>query len=137
MEKLSQLDYRLSSVFYWARRRANTAATPVYTYIFQPAIPWPEHPEFGAFHSSDLVYAFNNPKKLDRPWTEDDRRVADEVSSYWVNFVKTGNPNGAGLPHWTPFNADDPVTMSLGTNPGPRPIAVKERLNFYRDLFER
>ena len=96
--KRAQQEYRMASVFYWAMRRAKTAKTPVYTYIFEQPIPWPQHPEFGVFHSSDLVYAFNNLKKLDRPWTDDDRHVADRVSSYWVNFVKTGNPNGEASP---------------------------------------
>jgi len=137
MEKLAQIEYRLSSVFYWAKRRAKTARTSVYTYFFEQAIPWPEHPEFGAFHSSDLVYEFNNLNKLQRPWSLADRRIADEVSSYWVNFVKTGNPNGGNLPDWAPFNPDKPSTMALGINSGPRQIATKERLGFYRDLLEK
>ena len=93
--------------------------------------------QFGAFHSSDLVYEFNNLKKLNRTWTDDDRRVADQVSSCRVNFVKTGNPNGENLPHWEPFNAASNPTMAPGAKPGPRPIAAKERLQFYRDLFEK
>ncbi len=137
MEKLAQLEYRLSSVFYWAHRRAKTARTPVFTYLFEQAIPWPEHPEFGAFHSSDLVYEFNNLNRLQRPWSPADRRIADEVSSYWVNFVKTGNPNGTGRPTWLPFAADKPSTMALGLASGPRQIVAQERLGFFRDLLEK
>jgi hypothetical protein len=81
--------------------------------------------------------AFNDLKNQDRPWTEDDRRVADEVSSYWVNFVKTGNPNGGNLPRWQPFDAGNPSTMTLAAKSGPRPIAEQERLAFYRDLLEK
>lgn len=133
MAKLAQIEYRMSSMFYWAKRRAKTAKTPVYTYFFDQAIP----SERGAYHGSDLAYEFNDVKNQDRPWTEDDRRVADEVSSYWVNFVKTGDPNGKNLPLWMPFDASNPSTMALGARSSPRPIAGKERLGFYRDLFEK
>lgn len=137
MNKLMQQERGMAATFFWAKWRAKTSSTPVYTYYFEQAIPWPEHPEFGAFHSSDLFYQFNNLKKLDRPWTKDDWRVADEVSSYWVNFVKTGDPNGANLPTWKPFDAADPSTMTLGIKPNARPIAEKERFRFYQELFEK
>jgi para-nitrobenzyl esterase len=137
MAKRAQLEYRMASVFYWAKRRAKIAKTRVYTYFFNQAIPWPAHPEFGAFHSSDLVYEFNNLRKLDRPWTAVDQYVADEISSYWVNFVRTGNPNGKNLPLWEPFNASNFSTMALDAKSRPRQIAGKERLGFYRDLFEK
>lgn len=137
MEKLAQLEYRMSTVFYWAKKRAKKAKTPAYTYIFEQAIPCKDHPEFGAFHTSDLVYEFNNLKTLDHPWTEDDRLVADQVSTYWANFVKAGNPNGENLPAWAPFDPGIPVTMALGAKMGSRRIAGKERLSFYRDLLEK
>lgn len=137
MAKRAQQEYRMASVFCWAMRRTKTAKTPVYTYIFEQPIPWPQHPEFGVFHSSDLVYSFNNLKKLNRSWTDDDRHVADQVSSYWVNFVKTGNPNGECLREWMPFDPNKATTMALGTRPGPREIAPKERLRFYRELLEK
>jgi para-nitrobenzyl esterase len=137
MLKRAQLEYRMSTVFSWAVKRSAKARTPVYTYIFNQALPSKEHPEFGAFHTSDLVYEFNNLETVDAPWTDDDRRVADQVSSYWVNFVKTGNPNGENLPRWAPFRADNPATMALGTNSGPREIAGKERLNFCRELLDK
>jgi para-nitrobenzyl esterase len=133
MAKLAQIEYRMSSLFYWAKRRAKTATSPVYTYFFDQAVP----SERGAYHSSDLAYWFNDVNNQDRPWTEADRRVADEVSSYWVNFVKTGDPNGGNLPRWQPFDARHPSTMTLSANSGPRPIAGKERLSFYRDLLEK
>ena len=137
MVKRTQQEYRMASIFSWAVRRAKTAKSATYTYFFEQAIPWPEHPEFGSFHSSDLVYAFNNLAKLHRPWTATDRRVADQVSSYWVNFVKTGNPNGEGLPEWKPFAPAEATTMTLGAKPESRPIAAKERRDFYLRLFEK
>ncbi len=136
LAKQIQIEYRLFDIAHWVKRRSRTAKTPVYSYLFEKAIPWPQQPRFGAFHSSDLVYWFNNLKQLDRPWTDVDRRIADEASSYWVNFVKTGNPNGKGLPEWLPADENRPVTMVLNPTSGARELADAERLAFYLSLNE-
>ncbi len=134
MAKRAQQEYRMASIPAWAAWRSKTAKAPAYTYFFDQAIPWPEHPEFGAFHSSDLVYGFGNLAKLNRPWTATDHRVADQVSNCWVNFVKTGNPNGDGLPEWKAFAASSPATMNLGAQPGMRAIADELRVKLYLQL---
>ena len=66
----------------------------------------------GAFHAGEILYVFNNLDAF--PWliTADDQRLADLASGYWVNFVKTGDPNGPGLPTWPSYRqADDPVMV--------------------------
>lgn len=133
MVKLAQREYRLASVFHWARYRAKSASTPVYTYLFEQAGP----SERGAYHGSDLAYEFNDLDDHDRPWTEEDRRVAAQVSSYWANFVKTGDPNGERLPDWAPFDSDVPSTMALGAHSGPRQIAASKRLVFYHNMLSK
>lgn len=130
--KQAQIEYRMASTFHWAKRRAKTAMTPAFAYLFDQAVA----SERGSYHGSDLAYWFNDLQPGDRAWTDDDRRVADMVSSYWANFVKTGNPNGANLPAWAPFDANQPITMRLGTNAGPQACAPADRLNFYRGLLE-
>ena len=54
----------------------------------------------GAWHSSDLWYWFDTLDNGWRPWEEQDRKIASLMSDYLVNFVKTGDPNGEGLPVW-------------------------------------
>jgi len=95
-----------------AAERARTAKTPAYLYYFERSIPWPERPEFGAFHTAEVPYVFNNLKYLDRPWEAVDRQLADAVSSYWVNFAATGNPNSEGFPTWAAFS-DAPRSMMV------------------------
>jgi para-nitrobenzyl esterase len=50
----------------------------------------------------------------DWAWSEADRKLADTMATYWTNFAKTGDPNGADLPHWPAFTARDDKVLFLG-----------------------
>jgi para-nitrobenzyl esterase len=119
------------SMFLWAAGRAKNHHQPVYTYFFDRGIPWPQHPEFGAFHGAELPYFFLNLDKLDRPWESVDKNLAKVAAAYLKNFVTKGNPNGPGFAHWTPVEKNDPSTMEFGSRVGPMPLADKERLEFW------
>jgi para-nitrobenzyl esterase len=103
-----------------------------YEYFFDRAIPWPEKPEFGAFHTAEVPYVFNNMKMVKSHTMEKaDTLVADKVSSYWVNFVNTGDPNGKGLPVWAPYKPGTYEVMRLGVTMGMIPVAAtEERFGF-------
>jgi para-nitrobenzyl esterase len=120
-------------LYEWALFRAQTAKTPAFTYYFSRGIPWPEHPEFNAFHTGDVIYWFNNLKKLDRPWTQTDTIVAETASSYLVNFVIKGDPNGEGLPPWPAFEAGKAETMELGSDFRVIPVASEEKIVFFKN----
>ena len=58
-------------------------------------------PARGAAHSAEIEYALGNLKLNDvYAWTEDDFKVSNVMQSYFANFIKKGDPNGAGLPEW-------------------------------------
>lgn len=60
----------------------------------------------GASHSSEIQYAMGNLDLDNRyAWDADDRAVSETMSSYFANFIKTGNPNGPGLPEWPAYSA--------------------------------
>jgi para-nitrobenzyl esterase len=133
VEKEAGQEQSRLNAYLWLEYRAKTSKTNGYVYYFDQAIPWPAHPEFGAFHTGEIPYAFNNLKTLNRPWTAVDIKVADEMSSYWVNFAKSGNPNGQDLPKWNAYTSEKAEVMRIGANTGMMPAASsKEKLDFLK-----
>ena len=130
MQKASARDRTRVMMDLWASDQVKRSKT-VYTYYFDRVIPWPAHPEFGAFHTSDVPYVFETIHKMDRPWEPVDDQVSDAMSSYWVNFATTGDPNGKGLATWPAYSASSHTTMELGAKMGPMPVADSPRLEFF------
>ncbi len=64
-------------------------------------------PPRGAVHSAEIQYAMGN-LDLDRrySWEPSDYEVSKVMQAFFVNFIKTGNPNGAGVPNWPAYSAD-------------------------------
>lgn len=85
---------------------------PVYMYLFaweSPALDG----KLRSMHCMELPFVFNNISRT-REMTgggEEAYQLADKVSSAWINFAKTGNPNAEGLPEWEPFNPENGATM--------------------------
>ncbi|HEX3346639.1 MAG TPA: carboxylesterase family protein, partial [Acetobacteraceae bacterium] len=74
----------------------------VYVYYFNQHLPGRNDEFYGSFHSSDLWYYFNSMRNEpgQRQWTDQDHRMADTMSTYLANFIRTGDPNSDGLPEW-------------------------------------
>lgn len=127
--KLAGQEQSRLNTFLWMGYRAGTAKTKAFEYYFDRAIPWPEYPDFGAFHTAEVPYVFNNVKKLTKHHVMEvaDSIIADQISSYWVNFVKTGDPNEPGLPVWEPFDETKPEVMRLGKEMSMMPVATNEK----------
>src|SRR5262249_53179883 len=97
----SALDSMRASTYLWAADRARTAKTKAFTYFWDHALPGPDSAEYGVFHTGEVPYVMNTLEMCrNRNFTEADRKIADTMSSYWANFIRTGDPNGNGLPHW-------------------------------------
>jgi len=52
----------------------------------------------------------------------------------WTNFVKTGDPNGPGLPKWPAYDPETDVLMNFGDNPQAQPAPYKTALAFFDTL---
>jgi para-nitrobenzyl esterase len=126
----SQLNAFRDLVFWnlhsWARLQTARGTARAYLYFFtrEPPVA-PGQPSRGASHTAEIPYAFNNLHiERNQRWTDTDRRLAEMMSSYWINFAATGDPNGPGLPVWPRFSsADDRSVMILGerVEAGPAP----------------
>jgi len=135
VQKTSARERGQASMYLWCSKASKKLSAPMYTYYFSQAIPWPEHHEYGVFHSSELPYVFGNLDKMQRPFTDVDRRVEAQASAYLVNFVRTGNPNGAGLPAWQALSVDDPATVEIADSTRMRPLMSAEKLAFWASYF--
>jgi para-nitrobenzyl esterase len=96
-----------------ADARATETSAPLYVYF----LAWKssvDNASKGSFHGLDIPLAFNNVD-LRPDWTgnsEEAWELADKMSSAWINFVKTGNPNVEGkLPVWEPYTVENGATM--------------------------
>jgi para-nitrobenzyl esterase len=101
----------------WARLGTLKGRSDVYYYHFTKAPPFPKdslYQDWGASHFAELWYVFDHLEQEPWNWTSSDRTLADAMSSYWANFAKTGNPNGAGLPTWPAFKGTDGNVQYLG-----------------------
>jgi para-nitrobenzyl esterase len=93
------------STWKWADLHAKTGGAVVYRYLYarpRPAMKGKNTPPArGAAHSAEIEYALGNLGSNDvYAWTPDDYKVSTVMQSYFANFIKKGNPNGAGLPEW-------------------------------------
>jgi para-nitrobenzyl esterase len=106
----------------WARLQAGTGQSSVFYYSFRQRPPFPAssvYAGWGASHFAELWYVFDHLDQSPWNWTAADRKLAEEMSSYWVDFARSGDPNSRGLTPWPTFtNAEskvrylgDPITV--------------------------
>lgn len=79
-------------------------------YVFTRANP--KMPALGAHHAVELPHVF---AAVEESAPDADRELSRAMFGYWVNFAKTGDPNGAGLPSWPAWEPDDEAYLVLGT----------------------
>lgn len=98
----------------WAEPARFTARTftvkkvPAYLYLFS-YVPesMKERMKFGASHGSEIPYVFDNlTERNGFIVTPKEKEVARMMNRYWVNFAKTGNPNGKELPQWSIYDSN-------------------------------
>ena len=100
------------SHYVWSNAVANEAKD-VYLYYFTK-----DNGSLGSNHAGEMPYAYGNLRFHSKLYDDTDTALSETMQNYWVNFVKTGNPNGKDLPEWPRFNDDREKALELGAKVG-------------------
>ena len=99
----------------WVNLQSKTGKSPAYAaYLAQPStMSFSQNPlRRGVAHADDIMY-LNGQFLAQADQYPAEAAVSEMIQQYWVNFAKTGNPNGAGLPYWPSFDETKPTTMQF------------------------
>jgi para-nitrobenzyl esterase len=115
----------------WMEAHRKTGESPIYRYHFELAAPpSPTRPVSYAFHSDEISYVFGTlDQRPDTAWRPEDRKLSEEMMSYWTNFARTGDPNGPGLPTWPKLDGQDSL-IHLDSKITSGPDALRPRYEF-------
>ncbi|HLX62976.1 MAG TPA: carboxylesterase family protein, partial [Planctomycetota bacterium] len=89
----------------------------------------PKKPPRGAVHACEIEYAMGNLgyNKV-YAWTTEDYKVSFTMQSYFANFIKTGNPNGANVPAWPKFESGQRQIIDVNTSAEPEKVRARYEL---------
>lgn len=118
-----------------------TKGQPVFIFQFGYVPPaMRERARYGAGHGSDVSYVFNtlNERRGAAEASPEEKELAKIMNAYWVNFAKTGNPNGEGLPAWPEYNTqkDEILDIELDGKPVSKPDPRKARFDVIEKAFK-
>ena len=91
---------------------------------------------YGAYHTAEIAYVFDNfgvspHPYANRDYTDTDRRLSAILASYWVNMAATGNPNAEGLPAWPAYDSGADAALHIGDTITVERGIRKDRLDFF------
>lgn len=148
------------STWKWAEMHGKTGSKPVYRYFYALARPMTRSQTAklmtaqadgsltdtssgakrpvnrGASHSAEIEYAMGNlPTNRVYDWQPEDFKVSEVMQGYFANFIKTGNPNGTGLPEWPASGGSKPVTvMHIDVNTSAQPEKNRQHYLFMEQM---
>lgn len=152
------------STWKWIDLHSKTGESPVYRYLYSRPRPEmvpeignaspglaggvvkqtdpnaPKAPQArGAVHSAEIEYALGNleTNKV-YAWTPEDYKVSEVMQQYFVNFIKTGNPNGKSLPEWPAANQGNKVqVLHIDVNTVTKPEQNRARYELLDKLYTK
>lgn len=129
------------STWEWLEAQAATGGAAVYRYHFERPSPADKyHPAgSGAFHSDEIEYVFGTlNSRTDAVWQPEDQKLSDLVETYWTNFARSGNPNGANVPEWPQYNQGNGwQLMHLDVNSAAGPDEHRARYLFLQSAWAK
>lgn len=124
----------------WARLQAQTGHGPVFMYDFAHRPPYPAPAfthDWGAAHAAEIPYVlgtFDGQPFMAKAGAED-HALSERMQAYWVNFARTGDPNGPGLPPWPAYTTAAPVEMHFDGASHPGPVSNLDKLQVMDGYF--
>jgi para-nitrobenzyl esterase len=115
----------------WAREQSKQGKGKVFSYYYNNHPPQAE----GSGHGSDVGFHFQTLAARGTP-AKQDLALSDMISSYDVNFAKTGDPNGQGLPQWPAFTEQNELVMVFDATPGARPYPLLDQAKVLDGYFD-
>ena len=116
----------------WAKEQSKQGTGKVFSYYYNNHGPQAE----GSGHGSDVPFAFQTLAGRRTP-SKDDLALSDMISSYYVNFATTGDPNGKGLPPWPAFTDKNQQVMVFDAAPSARTYPALESVKVFDPYFDR
>ena len=114
----------------WAREQSAHGKGKVFSYYYNNHGPQVE----GSGHGSDVGFHFQTLRGTP---SKEDQALSDMISSYDINFARTGDPNGKGLPAWTAFTDENQQVMVFDGSPSTRVYPLLERVKVLDGYFGR
>ena len=131
-------DRYMARLMFFSEDRTRASGEAVYDYLFDHAYPGSDPQKFGAFHTAEVPYVFGALKQPGRVFTAADHDVSRQLQTYWIRFMKTGDPNGGDLSYWPKAGNSAALIMGLGDHPGARPaVSSPARLALFREYAAR
>lgn len=134
----------------WADTAAKSGKSKVFLYYWSYEPKWEEGTSFdqpvpagqpaskmGAYHGCEQAYVFRNlhmiPRRVYGAW---DFKLSEIVSAYWINFARTGDPNGKGLPKWPAYTSADQAVTGFGDAVTAGTLPNKAGLEFFKAYYD-
>lgn len=120
----------------WMNLQNKTGKSSVFMYHFERAVPYrKDQKPFGAFHTGEVPYAYNNLHMSNRPWEKTDIQLAETMSTYWANFAANGNPNGPNVPKWDACTPKNLKAMILAEKIEIKELPQRAGLDFLEQFY--
>jgi para-nitrobenzyl esterase len=116
----------------WAREQSEHGKGKVFSYYYNNHRPQAE----GSGHGSDVPFHFQTLTVRGTP-SKEDLALSEMISSYDVNFAKTGDPNGRGLPPWPAFTDKNQQVMVFDAAPSARTYPLLQNVKVLDTYFDR
>ncbi|MCQ2335248.1 MAG: carboxylesterase family protein [Paludibacteraceae bacterium] len=118
----------------WANLQSRTGKKNVYLYYFDQSSDnmFMKSPR-GANHVAEMAFIYDWHMA---PFTPVEARMSEIMTRYWINFCKTGNPNGEWLPYWPNYVQGEATVMTMHQGFQVTPVPNQKEMDLFEAYFQ-